>query len=580
MASRFPLSIYAWWPLPLVFVATAWLWQPVLKLFWYRDDYPLLYWLMYPAGPTNPADIGDFKLPIYHGLLQLHWPAFHLFGLNPTLHRAGQLGLLLVAVGLAYWLAHQVSQSHLVAALSSLLLATTPVALAIAERVSLAYQGYLVVAFTIGNLLLLLKWQSSKDRRWLLGAGVLFLMTLYFVGVRLHAAFIGLGAFALWLGWPDRTLRRQALWFIGFLTIATLGLVAIDGLGRNHLSLASTVLPDFLGSLGNLLLPTTGVGRLFQVIESDPVAIVQRYQWLVLCISALALVGTALLTDLKRRPVQMLLGLIPILGIGFWLAHPMVLMGDRTAEAKIWLSWLAGSQTLILLAALGWSWHTSRYQQIMLLGLTWAILSFLPAFLVQPGAPFGTTDKYFVSAVPGLILLWIGGLSWSMNHRRWILPISCVGLILGSGWLVRTDLATQSTDRASPARAIHTALRRFSIQWPAEARIVLLAPPSTRSAYQLHEALAASTIHDEAIFTVLYGLPYDTRYLRLANLAEVAAELERGVISPQQVFVYQYQVETGLSDLSNQARILLNQPGTTTDSASITVKLNSSLLPL
>lgn len=572
--------LVGWWPLGLILIATAWLWQPILSLFWYQDDYALLYWLGHPAGPANPADVGDFKLPIYHGLLEIHWPAYQLFGVNPLGHNAVQLGLLLIAACLGYALALRLSRSPLVATLASTLLVTSPVALSVAERVSLGYQGYLVLIILFGVLLLLLRWsgwepapaRSRPERKavgWLLAAGLLFLVGLFFVGVRLHAAFVGIGALALWLVWPDPKRRQQALWLAVSLALVTIGMVLHDGLGRNSVALAPTFLGDLVRSIGHLALPSTGVEGILRSVETAPASIILRYRLLASAITAGSLLLIATLADRRSRWVWCWALLTFVLGFVAINATPDVSAGDRTIDALTWLGILSGITVLTIFGAVATSWRLGWPQQLMTVGLGWAILGFLPAFLVQPGAPFGSADKYFISSVPGLLLATTGALSIWKLRAPWLLGLVLPIALIGSQ-IVRTDLARQSANRTVPATRIYTALEPAAHRWPVDTRVVLLADPSSQAAYHLHEVLSTGTINTEAVFTILYGLPYDTRHLAIRTLEQVAQELNVGTIRPDQVFVYGYGVASGLVDLSELARQLL--PSVVDDSSAVTAR--------
>lgn len=567
MKNKRQSSWWSWWPLALVLGATAVLWKPVIQLFWYRDDYPTLYWLLHPDGPSNPADVGDYKLAIYHGLLEVHWPAIQLFGTDVTAHRTGQLLLLLLAVGVAYVLFYRLSRSHLLSSLASLILASMPLAIGVADRVSTAYQGYLSVAFVAGVLIALLAWAETGRRGWYWTAATLFVAALYFTGVRLHAAFIGIGMMAAWFVFQSpgggTKLRPMLWWWFGGTAVATVLMVVLSGLGRNTVLLAPTFLTDLVTSFGHLIVPSHGLEQLFAPLGSNPGAIVSRYQLLVGIIGGLVTVVLLTIPTQPRWTRWLSVSVAVALAIGFGLGDPDVSQGDRTVQSREWLGLFAGLE-LILLAvglALGWRADSSRNGrggvQLAFLGLVWAMVAFLPPFLVQPGSWFGTADRYYIGSTLPLALFWLGlSVHW-WRSRQWFGLGFLVVLIALQGVLAQNFLTREQTSRAQPAKALYAQLGQYNAAFSPPSRIVFLAQPSTEAAYHLHEAFAASTIPDEAIFTVLFDAPYDTRQIAISTLGEVAAEVNAGNLPANRVFVFGYGSENGLVDLSSKARLLL-----------------------
>jgi len=548
----------------LIAIATFAAFAMTLKLWWWQDDFALLFKMQHiteGAGYFGPGVWGGGP---YRGLVAPIYPFFKSFGLEPLGYFAIALGIRALGAVAMYWVSRLLFRERLLAFVSALVVATTTASSDTMLRIQNSYQSFLgltVVLATTAAAILSFRAHGWKRVAWYLISFGLLWASLEGFYVRSHGAALALATFTMiflaarsWKAWLEIGLRLIPiiLLFRTYYLSDTesgnrIGML-VSFMKENPLEAFTTPLVTF----GNTLMPNTGADWISHTLAASGPLIAP------LSLGALALVWLWLI-PLAGRTRALIVGGVVILGAAGYAALARV---QTAQDAQILLPLLVfsiGALTTIITFGVHF-WKNERgLGRIILASLAWIGASFLIYYAQYPSTFMDHRHRYLIYALPAIGWL-LASIVWlaAKTHKKPAWLFSGIVLVIVAGSIIGNTryFSHIAATRSAPTEQFYAALQDAIPTIPKGSIVYLASAPDPLTQEHIKQFFSVGSMPNATAIAIWYGIDrYDFTFVE--GVDEFLAETVKQNVPLEQLFVLGYSAEGGLKDYSAGVREIL-----------------------
>lgn len=547
----------------LIAIATFAAFAMTLKLWWWQDDFALLFKMQHITEGAGYFGAGVWGGGPYRGLVAPIYPFFKSFGLEPLGYFAIAIGIRALAAVTMYLVSRLLFRDRLLALTSALIVATTMASSDTMLRIQNSYQSFLgltVVLATTAAAVLSFRAQGWKRVAWYLVSFGLLWASLEGFYVRSHGAALALAALTViflanrsWKAWLEIALRLIPiiLLFRAYYLSDTesgnrIGMLT-SFVKENPLEALTTPLLTF----GNTLMPNTLADWISATLAGSGPLIAT------LTLGALALVWLWRI-PLATRTRALIVGSVAILGAFGYAALTRV---QTTQDAQMLLPLLVfsiGALATIITTGVHFWKNELGLGKIILAALAWIGASFLIYYAQYPSTLMDHRHRYLIYALPaiGWLLVSVIWLATERAKTKWL--FGGIVLVIVAGSIVGNTryFSHIAASRSTPTKQFYAALQDAVPTIPKGSIVYLASAPDPLTQEHVKQFFSVGSMPNATAIAIWYGIDrYDFTFVE--GVDEFLAETVKQNVPLEQLFVLGYSAEGGLKDYSATVREIL-----------------------
>lgn len=563
------------WSLLLMLLLLASYGQTLWMYFW-RDDYSLLFKLQHPSEKAGHFGAGLIGQGAYQYLAVPYAPVFYLFGLNPFVYFL--IGLLLYGIDVLafYFFAKEVLHSKKASYISTLIFAAGYIAADGMFRIVNSWQNSIGVLLALLTLLFFVKSLRGETAKNYLLALLFYIMSAELVTVRSHSLILALLGLDLIYtankNWKNKLggliIRQLPLWIVFRLWFLNENTYGAPGIRQRLTSLFSghfEELGPLLANSGNVLIPDVLQNKFLEFVlklggatDTDSQVWIATISIFIIFAGLVFLIGY--IWKIKQR--------FRILSIVAFLF--IIVFNFFIYEKKPY--WFSSAQTVIssllfanlIVVSILLSIGIWRKNKQLALGVTsgWIlVLTQVAGYYAQyPDAVFSTTHRYFAYAMIGYSLFW--GAATSVFAEKFVktryMSLIPAGVVVLTGLFLNITHQKQFLTNVSlPSKQFYSSLINSVPNIQKGAAFYFDVADNSVYAQRFNEFFSVGSMPESTALAVYYGVDrYDVYFL--TNYDELLYKLSTGEVKAQNLYTFFYGKE-GLINTTEQTRKLLQE---------------------
>jgi len=530
-----------------------------LRMYFWQDDFALLFKLQHPTEPAGSFGAGYFGEGPYKYLATPFVPFYKLLGLFPFGYFLGGLVTYALAALLVYPFAHELFQDKRAGLFTALIFATGYIGSDSMYRVINSWQTNIGVVLALISFWTYTKHLRNGRLKFYFIALVFYLSAIEFVFIRSHSLIVPLLALELvFLKFPLKLfsilkplVRQAPLWFFFFKKYGN-GATTSSSIVRFVQTLVGgdmSILAAPTASVGNLLLPTPLQTKIVSALPSTYQLVITSFA-LIIVFS----VSKKLAVSGVKRTIILLLVLAAFFASRYFSSLNLYWYRDASSVASGYFGFLGIA--LLTVTLLLTHKRSSNIFKVILLGIIIAGSQVAGYNTAYTTTIFDSTQRYLVHSFIGASLIY-GALTFmaysfsKKNKTAAYLPIVVIVTLLLSLNIKNQTKIVEA--RSKPTRQFYTSLKKYVPEF--EAGSFFYFDVADSKASEFNNFFGVGSMPESTAIAVHYDVDrYDLKLTQDFN--ELLFLVKGQEIDIDNIYTFYYGID-GLTDTTADTRSLL-----------------------